>query len=131
MAKQQAKDAGVFEGIQVRDGVITEGSSSNFFIVKDSVVWTHPLSNLILQGITRTVMMEEIFTKLGLTVVEKAFGVDFVKKADEAFVTGTTTEIMPFIQIDREPVGDGKVGPVVRKLLEAYTAHIAKECGIN
>ena len=131
LAKQQAREAGVFEGIQVRDGVVTEGSSSNFFVVKDGVIWTHPLSNLILQGITRTILLARIFPKLGLTVVEKAFGVDFVKKAEEAFVTGTTTEVMPFIQIDRAPVGDGKVGPVVRQLMAAYSEFTAEECGVG
>jgi D-alanine transaminase len=131
LAKQQAKEAGVFEGIQVRDGIITEGSSSNFFVVKDGIVWTHPLSNLILQGITRTIMIEKIFPKLGLTVVEKAFGVDFVKNVDEAFVTGTTSEVMPVVKIDRMLVGDGKVGPIVRRLMESYTAYAAAECRVR
>jgi D-alanine transaminase len=130
MAKQAAKEAGVFEGIQVRDGVVTEGSSSNFFVVKDGVLWTHPLCNLILQGITRTVLMEKVFPKLGLTVVEKTFNVEFAKKADEAFVTGTVTEIMPFVQIDGAPVGSGKVGPVVRQLIAAFTQVTAQECGL-
>lgn len=129
LAKQQAKDAGVFEGIQVRDGIVTEGSSSNFFVVKDGVLWTHPLSNLILRGITRTVIVERLVQQLGLTLVEKAFDVAFVKKAEEAFVTGTTTEIMPFIQLDGAPVGDGKVGPVARKLHQALMEAVARECG--
>jgi D-alanine transaminase len=131
LAKQQAKDAGVFEGIQVRDDIVTEGSSSNFFIVKDDVIWTHPLSNLILRGITRTVIVEQLIPQLGLTLVEKAFDVAFVKKAEEAFVTGTTTEIMPFIQLDDAPVGDGKVGPVARKLHKALLEAVARECGPN
>jgi D-alanine transaminase len=131
LAKQQAKEAGVFEGIQVRDGIVTEGSSSNFFVVKDGVLWTHPLSNLILRGITRTVMMEKVIPKLGLTVIEKTFDVDFVKKAEEAFVTGTTTEVMPFVKIDGVPVGNGKVGPVVLKLMEAYSALTNEECGVK
>lgn len=131
LAKQQAKDAGVFEGIQVRDGIVTEGSSSNFFVVKDGVLWTHPLSNLILRGVTRTVIVEQLVPKLGLTLIEKPFDVAFVKKAEEAFVTGTTTEIMPFIQLDGAPVGDGKVGPVARQLYQALVEAVAKECGIK
>ena len=129
LAKQQAKDAGVFEGIQVRDGIVTEGSSSNFFVVKDGILWTHPLSNLILKGITRTVIVDQLVPQLGLTLVEKTFDVAFVKKAEEAFVTGTTTEIMPFIQLEGAPVGDGKVGPVARKLHQALMAAVARECG--
>ncbi|MDR3560269.1 MAG: D-amino-acid transaminase [Negativicutes bacterium] len=129
LAKQAAKDAGVYEGIQVRDGIVTEGSSSNFFVVKDGILWTHPLSNLILQGITRTVIVEKLVPELGLTLVEKAFDVDFVKKSDEAFVTGTTTEIMPFIRLDGAPVGDGKVGPVARKLYDTLKVAVANACG--
>jgi D-alanine transaminase len=130
LAKQKAIQAGAYEAIQVRDnGTVTEGSSSNFFVVKDGVLWTHPVSNLILNGITRRYVLEKVAPQLGLTVVEKEFDVAFVKKAEEAFVTGTITEIMPFIALDGEPVGDGKVGPVAQKLINAFQAIIREECG--
>ena len=129
LAKQQAKTAGAFEGVQVRDGVVTEGSSSNFFIVKDGILWTHPVNNLILCGITRTVLIEELAPRLGLTVVEKTFDVEFVKKADEAFVCGTNTEIVPLVTMGNDKIGDGKPGPITLKLTEALLSKIEAECG--
>lgn len=129
LAKQRGKDVGAFESVQIRDGIVTEGSSSNFFIVKDGVLWTHPVSNLILRGITRTIIVERLAPKLGLTVVEKGFAKDFALKAEEAFVCGTNTEIMPLIQLDNARVGDGKPGAVTRRLIDAYNALIVEECG--
>ncbi len=129
LAKQASKEAGAFEAVQIRGSIITEGSSSNFFVVKDGALWTHPISNLILCGITRTLVIEKIAPRLGLPVIEKEFDQSFAFKADELFLTGTTTEIMPLVQMDRDKVGDGKPGPVTRKLIEAYDAMIANECG--
>ncbi len=129
LAKQRGKDVGAFEAVQIRDGVVTEGSSSNFFIIKDGVLWTHPVSNLILRGITRTIIVERLAPKLGLTVVEKGFDKAFALKAEEAFVCGTNTEIMPLVQMDNDRIGDGKPGTVTRKLIDAYNALIVEECG--
>lgn len=129
LAKQRGKDVGAFESVQIRDGVVTEGSSSNFFIVKDGVLWTHPVSNLILRGITRTIIVERLAPKLGLTVVEKGFDKAFALKAEEAFVCGTNTELMPLIKIDNDRIGDGKPGAVTRKLIDVYNALIVEECG--
>jgi D-alanine transaminase len=131
LAKQRAKAANAFEAVQVREGVVTEGSSSNFFIVKDGVLWTHPVSNLILRGVTRTLIVERIAPQLGLTVVEKQFGTEFALKADEAMVTGTNTEIMPLIKLDSTQIGAGTVGPVNCKLIDAYKELIVQECGVK
>ncbi|HMM21843.1 MAG TPA: D-amino-acid transaminase [Selenomonadales bacterium] len=127
-AKEQAKEAGVFEAIQVRDGAVTEGSSTNFFAVKDGVLRTHPLSNLILQGVTRTIVVDELAPKLGLKVVEEPFGVDFATNADEAFVTGSLCNVTPITGLDGRPVGDGRIGPVTRQLVEAFTALVGQAC---
>ncbi len=129
LAKQRGKEVGAFEAVQIRDGVVTEGSSSNFFIVRDGVLWTHPVSNLILRGVTRTIILESLAPKLGLTVVEKGFDKAFALKAEEAFVCGTNTEIMPIVQMDNDRIGDGKPGAVTRKLIDAYNALIVEECG--
>lgn len=129
LAKQRGKEVGAFESVQIRDGIVTEGSSSNFFIVKDGVLWTHPVSNLILRGITRTIILEQLVPKLGLTVIEKGFDQAFALKAEEAFVCGTNTEIMPLVRLDSATVGDGQPGAVTRKLIEAYNALIVKACG--
>lgn len=130
LAKQKAKEAGCYEAIMIRDNMVTEGSSSNFVIVKDGVLWTYPTGNLILKGVTRTRVLEEIVPANGLSVLEKAFTLDFAKKADEAFLTGTTTEIMPIVTIDGQPVADGKVGPITQIIQKGYKDAIAKECGM-
>ncbi|SDF49122.1 D-amino-acid transaminase [Sporolituus thermophilus] len=132
LGKQRAKEAGCFEGIQVRGEYVTEGTSSNFFVIKDEVLWTHPahpVSNLILKGVTRTIIMEEILPSLGLTVVEKPFTPAFAKSADEAFICGTNSEVIPIISLDGAPVGSGQVGPITRKIQAAYEAIIDRECG--
>ncbi|EGO61832.1 D-amino acid aminotransferase [Acetonema longum DSM 6540] len=131
MAKQKAKEAGCFEAVMIRDGVITEGSSSNFMIVKDGVLWTHPLGNLILKGVTRTLIVEKIAPELGLPVIEKAFNTSFAGGADEAFVCGTNTEIVPVVTMDNNPVANGQVGAVTRKLQQAFNKLIDIECQRN
>ena len=114
----------------IRDNMVTEGTSSNFVIVKDEVLWTYPVCNLILKGVTRTRVLEEIVPDLELSVLENAFTVDFAKGADEAFLTGTTTEIMPVVSISGKQIADGKVGPITRKIQKGYKDLIAKECGL-
>jgi len=131
LGKQQAKEVGCYEAVMVRGGSVTEGTSSNFFVVKDGVIWTHPATNLILKGITRTILLERLAKELDLTILEKAFDVSFVKGASEAFLSGTSTEIMPVISIDGKLVNDGVVGPITRKLQAAYTQLIDEECGRN
>lgn len=128
LGKQHAKESGYYEGIMVRDQHVTEGTSSNFFVVKDDVVWTYPATNLILKGITRTIIMERLAKELGITILEKPFEVSFIKGASEAFLSGTSTEIMPVITINGTQVGNGQVGPITRKLQEAYTSLIDEEC---
>jgi len=129
LGKHRAQLAGSFEGIMVRDKYITEGTSSNFYVVKDDVVWTHPANNLILRGVTRTLLIEKIFKDLGITVIEKPFTPEFAKSADEAFISGTNAEILPVVTIDGQPVRDGKVGKITRQVIEAYEALIDEECG--
>jgi D-alanine transaminase len=130
LGKQKAKEAGCYEALQIRDNMVTEGTSSNFFIVKDEILWTYPTCNLILKGVTRTRVMEEILPAHGLSVLEKAFTLDYALRADEAFLTGTTTEVMPIVTIDGKPVNGGKVGPITRKIQQSYKDMIAKECGL-
>jgi D-alanine transaminase len=129
LGKQKAKEAGCFEAVMLRDGYVTEGTSSNFLIVRDGVLWSHPVNNLILKGVTRTLVVEKIAPELGIPVIEKAFDAEFAKGAAEAFLSGTTTEIAPVISIDGASVGTGQVGPITRKIQQAYGAMIDVECG--
>jgi len=130
MAKQQAHEKGVQEAILFRKdtNLITEGSSSNFFIVKDDVLWTHPINNYILKGVTRSILLEECAPKLGLTVVEKAFSPQFALSADEMFVTSTSLEVTPIVNLQNQSIGDGNPGKVTRQLLKAYHEIVQKEC---
>lgn len=129
LGKQRAKEMGCFEAVMIRDGFVTEGTSSNFFVVKDDVLWTHPSNNLILKGITKTLVLENIAPDLEITTVEKKFDMNFVKTAQEAFLSGTSTEIMPVISIDGHTIGDGKPGVVTLRIQTAYKKMIEQECG--
>lgn len=116
MAKQQALEAGVFDAIFVSaEGVVREGTSSNLFIAKDGALVTHPLDNRILPGITRQVVMDACRSE-GIAVQERFYQRDELAAADEAFLTGTVTEVLALVRIDAKPVGDGTVGPLAKRL---------------
>lgn len=121
LAKQKAAEAGAYEAIQHRDGVVTEGSASNLFMVKEGKLHTHPLGNLILGGITRIIVLE-IAKKLDIDVVEATFTLGELAEADELFLTSTTSEIMPIVTLDAKPVGSGAPGSVTKLLQEEFEA---------
>lgn len=132
LAKQKAKEAGAYEAILYRENdVITEGSSSNFMVVKDGILWTHPANNLVLNGITRRVILEKICPQLKLSFVEKAFNLDFIKTVDEAFVTASTIGATPVLRVDKVQIGDGEVGPVTKNIQAAFKSFIKLECYSN
>ncbi|MGC5327095.1 D-amino-acid transaminase [Brevibacillus sp. SYSU BS000544] len=123
LAKQAAKSSGVHDAVLHRGGTVTEGSASNLFAVKDGTLYTHPATNLILHGITRSTVLA-LAASLAIPVKEEPFTLDFFRQADEAFLTGTTSELTPIIAIDHSPVGTDEVGPIVRKLQEAFEQQI-------
>lgn len=125
MAKEEAKEAGYHEAMLHRDGVVTEGSSTNMFAVKDGVVRTHPVSNLILNGITRRVVLA-ICEELSIPVDETAFTVDEAYTMDELFYTSTTAEVMPIIQLDDRQIADGQKGALTAKIQEAFSQKVAE-----
>ena len=129
LAKQKAVDAGCFESIQHRDGVVTEGSSTNVFIVKDGTVYTHPANHLILNGITRQRIIE-LGRQEGIEIKEEAFTTDQLLQADEVFVAGTTVEIMPVIQVDDKKYSE-QPGPVTLKLQSLLSEDIAQLVSIK
>lgn len=114
LAKQYAVEKEAREAIQIRDGVVTEGSASNFFIVRDKSIYTHPANNLILRGITRD-LVEDFAGRLGIPFIEKEFSLKAVLYSDEAFITSTTQEIMPVLAIDGKQIST-KPGEVTRRL---------------
>lgn len=119
LAKQQAVAAGVFDAIFVTpEGVVREATSSNVAIVKDGALITHPLTPNILPGITRKVVID-LCAGLDIPVVERFFKTDELYGADEAFLSGTVTEVLPVVDVDGRAIGSGAVGPVTRRLYDA------------
>jgi D-alanine transaminase len=119
LANQQAKDAGAFEALFVRDGILIEGSHSNLWGVIDGEAVTYPSSGYILGGITRDLILERAH-EAGVKVREAPIMMDEFDKVQELFLSGTTTEVMPIAKVDDKIVGNGKPGPVTKKLMEAF-----------
>ena len=119
MGKMMAKAAGVDDAWMVEDGFVTEGTSNNAYIVKGGKIITRHLGNEILAGITRAAVLR-CAKEAQMEVEERSFTVDEAKEADEAFVTSATTFVMPVVEIDGEPLGDGTPGRVARRLREIY-----------
>src|SRR5437868_5316488 len=126
LGKQQAREAGAYEAWQVdRDGRITEGTSTNAWIVTtETTVVTRAADNAILNGVTRGAVIC-IIHEAGYRLVERPFTVAEAKAAPEAFLTSTTADLLPVVRIDGAPVADGTPGPLSRKLREAYLLHAA------
>lgn len=129
MAKQAATEAGANEAILIKEnGEVSEASVSNFFIVKDGVVQTHPSTNEILSGIARKVTIA-LAKDLQIKVLGQPFTVAQMLAADEAFLTGTTTNVLPVVKVDDHLIGSGKPGPITQRLLEGFIAHIQAQTG--
>jgi D-alanine transaminase len=124
LANQDAAEAGAWETVLVRDGTVTEGSHTNVFAVIGGRVQTHPEGPRILSGITREVALE-LARDQGLDVRETAIGLGELGRAEEVFLTGTTAEIMPVVQVDGAPVASGRPGPVALRLQEAFRRAVA------
>jgi D-alanine transaminase len=119
LANQQAKDNGAFEALFVRDGVVIEGSHSNLFGVVDGKLITYNMCGYILGGITRKLIMDRA-PAVGVEATEAPIYLRELEHVDELFLSGTTTEVMPISKVDNKLVGDGKPGPITRKLQEAF-----------
>jgi D-alanine transaminase len=120
LAKQQAAEAGVAEAWMVEDGAVTEGSSSTAFIVsRDRVLVTRPLSTALLPGITRASVLR-LAQEADLRIEERLIPVDEAYAAQEAFYTSASAFVMPVVEIDGKPVGEGRPGPLTRRLRELY-----------
>lgn len=128
LSKQKAAEAGCFEAILHRGETVTEGSHSNISIIKDGVIITHPADNHILNGITRQKVLE-ICGKEQISFEERAYNLEELNAADEVFSSGTTVEVMPVVEIEGKPVGNGEPGTVTRKLQELFKAEIERQCG--
>lgn len=127
MARQSASEEGCYEAIFHRGSAITEGSASNICIVKNGVVLTHPANNLILNGISRQVVLKKCMEQ-NIDVDETTFTIDELFDADEAFLTSTTSEVMPILEVEGRKIGKGLVGNISKKLQAAFEAEINVQC---
>jgi D-alanine transaminase len=128
LAKQQASEQGCYEAIQHRKKTVTEGSSSNIFIVKKGVVITHHSDHFILKGITKDVILQQCMEN-NILFEERPFSLEELKQADEVFLSSTTSEVMPIVEIDGKTVRNGIPGAITRKLQELFEEEIEKQCG--
>jgi branched-chain amino acid aminotransferase len=120
LAKLEAVDAGADDALMLdRQGFVSEATTTNLFIAKDGDIFTPPSTSGILQGVTRKRIIH-LAKDLGYMVVEKGLTPYDVTNADEAFLTGTLSEIVPLVKVKGIEVGDGKVGPIVRKIISAF-----------
>ena len=124
LAKQQALEAGVDEVVQFRDGWLTEGSSSNIWVVSGGTLLAPPRDNLILEGI-RYGLLAELAQEAGVRFEARRISRQEVLAADELLVTSAAREVQPLLALDGRPVGDGKPGPVFARLRAGYDARIA------
>ena len=119
LANQEAKEAGAFEAILIRNGIALEGTHTSFFGVKDGIIRTAPLSNFILPGITREITIEAALRD-GIEVIEEPVAETELSSMEELFITGTTTEVVPIVRLDGVPVANGAPGPVTVRTMELY-----------
>jgi len=124
LASQAAKEKGAFEAMLIRDGVITEGSKTNFFGVVHGTLRTHPCDNHILPGITRSVL-RDLAHEVNIEFEETPIRVDEIPQLTELFLTGTTTDVMPVVTLDDKPVGKGKPGELTKKLQRVLAESLA------
>lgn len=119
MAKQAAVQNGHYEAVFVRGESITEGSASNFYIVKNNTLITHPVNNFILNGITRMKIIE-LAKSANIPVIERCFTQNDVMQADEAILSSTINEVMPVVQVDDTKISSspGEISSILRHRFE-------------
>jgi len=121
LAKSEAMRAGFDEAIVLNaDGHIAEGSAANFFLVRNGVVVTPPITDNILEGITRRTVIDLFAKELGTTVVERSIDRSELYVAEEAFFVGTGVQIAAVTRVDHRPVGTGRIGPIATAIREVY-----------
>jgi D-alanine transaminase len=124
LAAEEAHEAGAYEAVLVRDGVALEGTRTSLLGVLDGVVRTAPLSNYILPSITRQVALD-LCREAGIPVDERPLLLPEFEVADELFLAGTTTEIMPIVRVDGAAAGGGRPGPITTELARRFAERVA------
>jgi len=120
LAKLEAVDAGADDALMLdRNGFVSEATTTNLFIVKYGEIFTPPSTAGILPGVTRRRVIE-LVRELGYRLIEKGLTPYDVTNADEAFLTGTLSEIVPLVKVKGIEIGDGTVGPITRRIMDAF-----------
>ena len=120
---QEARENGMKECIFVRNGIITEGSHSNIFFVIDKTLFTHPESNNVLSGITRKNILR-IAQEAGINIKEEAVPENRIRFISEAFISNTSAEVTPVVDLGGNTLGDGTPGVLTRKISELFDKEI-------
>jgi len=124
LANQQAKEKGAEEAVFVRDGVVTAGSPTNFYTVFEGRVLTHPVNQHILPGITRNIIVA-LCQDLKIPFGDELIRAKDLPKAQEMFISGTSMEVTPVVQVDDWKVGTGEPGSVTASLRAGYKKMLA------
>ena len=127
LEKQKASDKGFYEIWQSRNNKITEGSTSNAFIINSkNVILTHPANNLILGGVTRDCVIK--LAKLNnFLIKENSFCIDDIKNCREAFLTSTTVGVLPVIEIDKFVINNRKPGKITLEIMSLYNSYLNEQ----
>lgn len=128
LAKSEAVEAGYDEAIVLTvDGHVSEGSAENLFMVKDGVFVTPPVTDDILEGVTRKLLMKVIGDELNMKVLERSIDRTELYTCDELLLCGTGAQISPVVEVDRRPIGNGKVGEFTQELQNIYFGAVRGE----
>ncbi|WP_089727655.1 aminotransferase class IV [Candidatus Thiosymbion oneisti] len=119
LLRQAAQDAGAAEAILVRDGLVTEGSSTNPFVVQDGEILTPPASNRLLRGITRDLVLE-LARGVDMPCAERHITRDELETADELWISSSSREVQPVTLLDGKPVGEGVPGALWRRIDDLF-----------
>lgn len=119
LLKQQAQEAGAQEALLIRDGYLTEGAASNAYVVLNGTIYTSPKDEKVLPGITRDVVLK-LAADNNIPLLEQAVTEQQLKHADEIWMSSSTKEVLPITELDNEPVGTGKPGPVWKQIDRLY-----------
>jgi branched-chain amino acid aminotransferase len=126
LAAREAKERNAFEAILLTaDEKLSDGITSNIYLVRDGTIMTPSHDAGIVEGITRGVIVD-ISRSIGFPVIEGFFPVSDIHRADEMFLTSTTREVVPIVRVDGQAVGTGQPGPVTKRLLEAYRSELQR-----
>ncbi len=128
LLKQEAKKQGADEALLIKDGLVTEGSASNLFIVHNQTLVTPPKSASLLPGITRDLILE-LATQHHMPSIEKDIPEAMLQEATEVWVSSSTKEILPVIQINSQPIGNGEPGPIWKSMIKYYQQFKAEFTG--